>query len=171
MITAQTRGNVGFGVEDPQAKLSVGGKIYGKANSLLEAGVHSKSTCNGTWPSFGGDLEELGTASSGVRASGGQCDFYAAGPWIDYRASSSKRRKENVVTIAQPLRKAVALRGVHFDWANDHGGHHYIGFIAEEAGEILLEIVDFEEISIDAIGLDYSKLSHPLVEAVKSIGR
>jgi len=151
MITDQTRGNVGFGVEDPQAKLSVGGTLYGEANSLLGAGMHGKSTCSGTWPAFGRDFEALGTASSGVRASGGQFDFYAAGSGIDNGASSSKRWEENVVAIAQPLRKVVALRGVHFDWVNDHGGHHDTGFIAEEAGEILPEIVDYEEIGIDAI--------------------
>ena len=56
-----------------------------------------------------------------------------------------------------------------FDWDDEHGGQHDVGFIAEEVGEVLPEIVDYEENGIDAIGLDYSKLSPLLVEAVKAL--
>ena len=41
--------------------------------------------------------------------------------------------------------------------------------IAEEVGKVLPEIVIYEENGIDAQGMDYSKLSPLLVEAVKEL--
>jgi hypothetical protein len=43
--------------------------------------------------------------------------------------------------------------------------------IAEEVGKVLPEIVDYEENGIDAVGMDYSKLTPLLVEAVKTLKR
>ena len=42
-----------------------------------------------------------------------------------------------------------------------------MGFIAEEVGKILPEIVVYEENGVDAIGLDYSKITPLLLEAIK----
>ncbi len=39
----------------------------------------------------------------------------------------------------------------------------------EEVGEVLPEIVQYEENGIDATGMDYSKLAPLLVEAVKAL--
>ncbi len=44
-----------------------------------------------------------------------------------------------------------------------------MGMIAEEVGEALPEIVNYEENGIDAIGMDYSKLTPLLVEAVNAL--
>ena len=41
--------------------------------------------------------------------------------------------------------------------------------IAEEVGEVLPEIVVYEDNGVDASGLDYSKLTPILVEAVKEL--
>ena len=41
--------------------------------------------------------------------------------------------------------------------------------IAEEVGEVLPEIVNYEENGIDAIGMDYSKMTPLLVEAVNAL--
>jgi archaellum component FlaC len=41
--------------------------------------------------------------------------------------------------------------------------------IAEEVGRVLPEIVDYEENGVDAVGMDYSKLTPLLVEAVKAL--
>ena len=48
-------------------------------------------------------------------------------------------------------------------------GAHDVGFIAEEVGEVLPEIVVYEENGIDAVGLDYSKMTPLLVEAVNAM--
>jgi len=41
--------------------------------------------------------------------------------------------------------------------------------IAEEVGAVLPEIVQYEENGVDAMGMDYSKLTPLLVEAVKAL--
>ena len=41
--------------------------------------------------------------------------------------------------------------------------------IAEEVGAVLPEIVNYEENGIDAIGMDYSKMTPLLVEAVNAV--
>ena len=44
-----------------------------------------------------------------------------------------------------------------------------MGMKTEEVGEVLPEIVQYEENGIDATGMDYSKLTSLLVEAVKAL--
>ncbi len=96
-------------------------------------------------------------------------DFYAGGAGVNYGASSSRRWKSNVEPIARPLQKLAQLQGVYFDWDDQHGGHHDVGMIAEEVGKVLPEIVSFEENGIDASGMDYSKLTPLLVEALNAL--
>jgi Chaperone of endosialidase len=96
-------------------------------------------------------------------------DFYAAGNGIDYGTESSIRWKSNVVNIDSPLDKLAQLRGVYFDWDEEHGGQHAVGMIAEEVGKVLPEIVGYEENGIDAVGMDYSKLTPLLVEATNAL--
>jgi hypothetical protein len=105
----------------------------------------------------------------GECASGNGFDFYAAGAGTNYGAASSRRWKTNIINIPEPLEKLAQLRGVYYDWDKEHGGRHDIGMIAEEVGEVLPEIVAYEENGIDAIGLDYSMLSPLLVEAVNAL--
>ena len=58
------------------------------------------------------------------------------------------------------------LRGVSYDWKAD--GRHDIGLIAEEVGEVIPEIVVFEENGVDAESVDYSRLVAVLIEAMKA---
>lgn len=127
-----------------------------------------------------------GTSSIGVRGSSltdsgvgygvyGGCaspsgyDFFAAGAGINYGSSSSRRWKDNVEPIGGALGILDRIRGVRFDWDTAHGGHRDIGFIAEEVGEVLPEIVVYEENGVDAEGMDYSKVGPVLVEAIKEL--
>jgi hypothetical protein len=96
-------------------------------------------------------------------------DFYAAGAGENYGSASSIRWKRNIEAIEDPLDMLIQLRGVYFDWDTEHGRHHDIGCIAEEVGAVLPEIVNYEENGIDANGMDYSKLTPLLVEAVKAL--
>ena len=95
--------------------------------------------------------------------------FYATGLGVNYGAPSSRRCKTNIVAIDEPLQKISKLRGVTFDRDEEHGGHHDIGMIGEEVGAVVPEIVNYEENGIDAHGMDYSKLTPLLVEAVKAL--
>ena len=67
------------------------------------------------------------------------------------------------------LGKLSELRGVYFDWDEEYGGKHSVGMIAEEVGKVLPEIVIYEENGIDAKGMDYSKITPLLVEAIKEL--
>ena len=105
----------------------------------------------------------------GVEGRGVIYDFYATGPGTNYGSSSSIRWKNNIQIIDNALDMVQDLRGVYFDWDEEHGGQHDIGMIAEEVGQVLPEIVGYEENGIDASGMDYSKLTPLLVEAIKEL--
>ena len=112
-----------------------------------------------------------GTNGIAVIGDGNAFDFDARGPGVDYGATSSIRWKHNIKVIEHPLEKLCDIRGVYFDWDEAHGGKHDVGCIAEEVGKVLPEIVVYEDNGIDANGMDYSKLTPLLVEAVKELRR
>ena len=85
-----------------------------------------------------------------------------ADAWTTY---SSRRWKTNIEPLKNPLSKVMSLRGVSFDWKEN--GKHDIGFIAEEVGEIVPEVVAYEANGKDAQSVDYARLTALLVEAVK----
>ncbi len=82
--------------------------------------------------------------------------------WTVY---SSKRWKTNIKTIENPLKMIMNLRGVSYDRKSD--GKHDIGLIAEEVGEVIPEIVEYEVNGTDAKSVDYSRLVAILIEAAK----
>jgi hypothetical protein len=57
------------------------------------------------------------------------------------------------------------LQGVSYDLKDS--GKHEIGVIAEEVGAVVPEVVSYEENGKDARGVDYSRLTALLIEAVK----
>ena len=85
-----------------------------------------------------------------------------ADAWTTY---SSKRWKTNIYEIEDALDKVMNLRGVSYDWKVD--GRHDIGLIAEEVGEVIPEIVAFEENGIDAKSVDYARIVAVLVQGIK----
>lgn len=129
------------------SRLSDGTGVHGKYTVVTGAGVGVRGTCRST---------------TGF-------DFLADGVGANYGATSSRRWKRNIEAIEQPLDVLSALRGVTFDWDDEHGGHHDIGMIAEEVGAVLPEIVAYEANEVDAIGMDCSKLSPLLVSAVNAL--
>jgi hypothetical protein len=153
------RGSTGRGVfgyaSNSGNVLNYGGYFYASGSSGI--GVHGIS---------------YGTNGKGVVGWGNVAvtsyDFDAIGPGVNYGATSSIRWKNNIVEIDAPLEKLAKLRGVYFDWDEEHGGGHDVGMIAEEVGKVLPEIVVYEENGIDADGMDYSKLTPLLVEAVNA---
>jgi len=126
---------------------------------------------NGNYGYLGGSNNgvEGYSSSTAVYGYGGSYDFYAAGPGDNYGSASSIRWKRDIQPINEPLEKIMQLRGVYFNWDEEHGGHHDVGMIAEEVGKVLPEIVVYEENGIDASGMDYSKTTPLLVEAVKAL--
>jgi trimeric autotransporter adhesin len=150
----------GYGVRGESPRYGVYGKSSGNTGRAV------KGEAIGT-ASIGVYGIALSTSSTGVWGEGANYDFYAAGPGVNYGNSSSIRWKRNIEIIPQPLEKIKAIRGVYFDWDADHGGQHDVGMIAEEVGKVLPEIVVYEENGIDASGMDYSKITPLLLEAIK----
>ena len=87
-----------------------------------------------------------------------------ANAWHTY---SSRKYKNNVKQIENVLDKALGLRGVTFNWASN--GVRDIGFIAEEVGAWYPELVTYEANGVDALSLDYPKMTAVLVECVKAL--
>lgn len=83
----------------------------------------------------------------------------------DFRTMSSKRWKTNIRTIKGALNKVKRLRGITYNQKDDD--KRTIGLVAEEVGEVIPEIVSYDENGKDAQGLDYSRLVAVLIEAVK----
>jgi predicted NAD-dependent protein-ADP-ribosyltransferase YbiA (DUF1768 family) len=152
----------GYGVLGQSPKFG----IYGKSTGYQGRATSGEAT--GT-NSIGVRGVALNDNSTGVWGEGSNYDFYANGPGVDYGTGSSIRWKRNIIAIPDPLAKIASLRGVYFDWDQEHGGKHDIGMIAEEVGKVLPEIVIYEENGIDAMGMDYSKIGPLLVEAVKAL--
>jgi hypothetical protein len=82
--------------------------------------------------------------------------------WNTY---SSRRWKANVQPLHDALAKVERLQGVSYDLKDS--GKHEIGVIAEEVGAVVPEVVSYEENGKDARGVDYSRLTALLIEAVK----
>jgi hypothetical protein len=82
--------------------------------------------------------------------------------WETY---SSRRWKTNIKTLPDALTKVEQLRGVSYD--RKDSGKHEIGVIAEEVGAVVPEVVSYEQNGKDAAGVDYSRLTALLIEAVK----
>jgi hypothetical protein len=82
--------------------------------------------------------------------------------WETY---SSRRWKKNIRTLSGALDEVSRLRGVSYDLKDS--GKHEIGVIAEEVGQILPELVSYEAHGKYAKGVDYSRLTAVLIEAVK----
>jgi len=78
---------------------------------------------------------------------------------------SSLRWKTNIHTLDGALQTVERLRGVSYDSKAD--GKHEIGVIAEEVGKVLPEVVSYEQNGVDAQGVDYSRLTALLIEAIK----
>jgi hypothetical protein len=128
--------------------------VMGYAEGNNAAGVSGQSSSQG---------------SIGVSGRGQAWDFWAHGPGLDYGSTSSIRWKTDIRSIDDPLEKVLRLRGVYFNWDKEHGGGHDVGMIAEEVGEVLPEIVTYEENGVDSTGLDYGRVTPLLVEAVKAL--
>jgi len=143
------------------SNLGNGINVFSGSNSdRIAANFNASSSSNST------GVKAFGT-SVGVNASGNDWDFYAIGPGVDYGSLSSRRWKTDIRNIANPIEKIKRLRGVYYTWDRAHGGKHDIGFIAEEIAKEIPEIVHYEENGIGVLGLDYSKTTPLILEALR----
>ena len=79
---------------------------------------------------------------------------------------SSRRFKTNIQPLAGALDRVTQLQGVSYESNLD--GRHEIGVIAEDVDQIVPEVVSRDPNTNQVQGVDYSRLSALLIEAVKS---
>jgi len=102
------------------------------------------------------------TAPSNVLTIGRGTGHPVSDSWETY---SSRRWKKNIHPLEKALSRVEQLRGVSYDLKDS--GKHEIGVIAEEVGQVVPEVVSYEQNGKDATGVDYSRLTALLIEAVK----
>ncbi len=185
-----SNGNVGIGTTTPEAKLHVqsngfhmirlkqtqpGGSSWDFAlgdNGLGIPGVFSLGYIGAVGGGIGGGphysvLALTPNGNVGIGTASPQYKLEVAGNMCanSYDCSSSRKLKTNIQPIEGALPKVQRLRGVSFDWKAD--SKHNIGLIAEEVGEVIPEVVTYEENGKDAKSVDYARLVAVLIEAVK----
>jgi len=79
---------------------------------------------------------------------------------------SSREFKANIQPLEGALEKVVQLQGVSYERKSD--GKHEIGVVAEDVAQIVPEVVSRDPNTHDLQGVDYSRLTALLIEAVKS---
>ena len=79
--------------------------------------------------------------------------------------TSSREMKTNIEPIENILPAVLQMQGVKFDWKDDGQKDNY-GFIAEEVDEILPNLVSHDS-NGKALGIQYSKMTAVLLEAIK----
>jgi len=78
---------------------------------------------------------------------------------------SSQRYKKEIKVLDNPMDVLSKINGVSFRWRDTNRLDY--GFIAEDVGKVLPNIVAWEKNEKDAQGMDYLKIISFLVEAVK----
>ncbi len=134
------------------------GRLRGELNTPLPQGVYS-----------GVIGLDLATPGPGVTTYAGYFDgtVHSTGDVTapSFTVTSSRRWKEDVRTLEAPLDLVNGLRGVRYVWSSS--GEEQVGFIAEEVAEVLPEVVTLEDDGVTARGVEYSRITAVLVEAVQ----
>jgi hypothetical protein len=126
--------------------------IVGQSNSLILGGTGQYAVNVGIGTTKPSNILTIGRGSG----------HPVSDSWETY---SSRRWKTNIQTLPDALAKVEQLRGVSYDRKDN--GKREIGVIAEEVGAVVPEIVSWEANGKDASGVDYSRLTAVLIEAVK----
>ena len=192
-------GNVGIGTNSPTNKFEISGtagQLFSVSNSftgtifsandasgipsieVLDTGLVKLAQYNGQVAINTGTIV-TGSALSvnGIISTMGSTGEIRASSEITAYYSSDARLKENVTVIADPIEMLSQIRGVYFDWTDEHirerGGEdgvfvrkHDVGVIAQEVEAILPEIVTTRENGYKAVR--YEKIVPLLIEAIKS---
>ncbi len=81
-----------------------------------------------------------------------------------YNHTSDARLKQNIVSVANPVKTVMELRGVRYEWIKS--GKPAYGFIAQEVETVLPEAVTEDAEGMMAV--EYDQIIAPLLEAVKA---
>ena len=172
-VLSQQRGAGAFTIYDAPTNNS--NALYAYTNGTGNAFLANHSGSSGNIAVFQSEFENkvvidndgnvgIGTTAAGniLAVQQSSTTDPIADAWTVY---SSRRWKTNIGLIEGAIDKIQRLRGVSFEWKAN--GKHDIGLIAEEVGEIIPEVVVYEENGTDAKSVDYARLVAVLIEAVK----
>jgi hypothetical protein len=150
------------------AASTISGVSLGSTLSNLTAGSYitysTGSTYNGsTAVTIGVDATSSNTANK-VVARDALGDFSGATiTATDFNSTSDTNLKENIETVENALETVNSLRGVKFDWKENHRTSY--GVIAQELEEVLPDLVITKELKT----VNYNGLIGVLIEAVKEL--
>lgn len=163
------------------------GKVYWRSNDLGETDLTAGGTSvagSDTQLQYNNGGSAGGTADLSYNDSNGYFGVGSSGVSVTHRVTlpntdgaagrvkanayvtySSKRYKNDIKSIQNPMEIINKIDGVTYKW-ND-SGRTDIGFIAEDVGKTLPCVVDYEPNGVDAMAMDYTRINAVLVEAVK----
>ena len=166
-----SNGFFGVGIASPNASLHVEGT---STNDNLGATYinNQNSADNACVASFA--TAASGTSTSNVILRFGSNNYAAGqgmivangGGAVTFASFSDRALKENIADLPLQLDKILALRPVEFDYIEDQGGGHQIGFIAQEVEEIYPDLVGENEDGIKMLG-GFDKTTARLVKALQ----
>ena len=141
-----------------ESTLGSGGIYYQGTDSKWAYFWHNGNDCAGIGSSTTSSSYKLYVSGS----------VYATGSY----GGSDLRLKQNIETIDNGIEKVMNMRGVYFDWKDEHkeekGEGRQTGVIAQELNEVLPEAVTYAE-DQDEYAVDYSKITAVLIEAIKDL--
>jgi trimeric autotransporter adhesin len=123
-------------------------------------------------PLISGDFtngSEMVVINAGIDINSNSRTFFVngdAGGASAWNNDSDERLKKNIVTIPNALERVMKLRGVNFEWkeTENHEEGVQMGFIAQEAVEVIPEVVDKKG---EYYSMEYASINAILVEAIK----
>ncbi|MDQ5893303.1 MAG: trimeric autotransporter adhesin, partial [Patescibacteria group bacterium] len=181
MMTFLDNGRVGIGTTTPYAKLSVAGDHTGPYSPNLFVVASSTPTATSTHflitaagsitTGFGTVLEDT---FGNISAAGDVCANITGNCVSEL---SDRRLKTNIQSLGSTLDKVLQLNPVTYRWnelyLKDHAGlknstSTKVGFIAQEVQDLFPDLIT-GDVDGDGgyIGVDYSKFSAVLAEAIK----
>ena len=142
---AGTTGQLQFNLSGSQSNTT--GMIYDSRTGYLGAGFSSLNdiTHRITLPNTAGNTGKIKA--------------------VAYTTYSSSRFKSEVQTIQNPMHLIKQIRGVTYERTDNNAAEY--GFIAEEVGQVIPSVVEWEADGDDAQGLDYTRVVPILLEGIK----
>lgn len=132
------------------------GVTYGSASPGIQGVAHS-ATAYGV---YGSNSNSTGY---GIYCATGRCGSNG----VSWTTTSDGRLKEKVSTITNGLDKILKLRGVNYTWKDGRIKGNQVGFIAQEAMEVVPESVTQD--GDGTYSMSYERIVPVLVEAVKEL--
>jgi len=152
-------GEVVFNGDDDGGASTMFAKIVGVASDVTDGtedgALQFKFRANGAVKTV-----ELGAGAGLTLPNDSTYGVVKAHSMVTY---SDETLKTNIQPLESALETVNKLQGVSYDWKSD--GSHDLGFIAQEVNKVVPQIVYGK--GDGDLGLDYSKLTSILVEAVK----